>query len=236
MKSSNCIPSIDELYYWHISAGLFRTSRDSLPRIGLTSAYKQFGVSVADRETLRILTLNAETGEPALLGTNSLPFGATGSVSSFLRVSVALWYIGVRALGLCWTAFFDDYTLKCLAENAGRTAEMLFDLIGIDFAREGKKCTSFDTVVSTLGVELNLCDPEGRVLLGHTEKRKSELSMAVGEIIEKGKIDTKFAESLRGRTQWFEGYVFGRTAQRCVRTVGELIILEVCKELHIDTC
>ena len=202
----------------------------------MTSAYKQFGVSVADRETLRILTLNAETGEPALLGTNSLPFGATGSVSSFLRVSVALWYIGVRALGLCWTAFFDDYTLKCLAENAGRTAEMLFDLIGIDFAREGKKCTSFDTVVSTLGVELNLCDPEGRVLLGHTEKRKSELSMAVGEIIEKGKIDTKFAESLRGRTQWFEGYVFGRTAQRCVRTVGELIILEVCKELHIDTC
>ena len=191
----------------------------------LTSAYKQFGVSVADRETLRILTLNAETGEPALLGTNSLPFGATGSVSSFLRVSVALWYIGVRALGLCWTTFFDDYTLlsrRCIAENAGRTAEMLFDLVGIDFAREGKKCTNFDTVVSTLGVELNLCDPEGRVLLGHPERRKSELSNAVGEIIEKGKIDTKFAESLRGRMQWFEGYVFGRTAQRCVRTVGEL--------------
>ena len=77
-------------------------------------------------------------------------------------------------------------------------------------------------MVSTLGVELNLCDPEGRVLLGHTERRKTELSNAVGEIIEKGKIDTKFAESLRGRMQWFEGYVFGRTAQRCVRTVGEL--------------
>ncbi len=99
---------------------------------------------------------------------------------------------------------------------------MLFDLVGIDFAREGKKCTNFDTIVSTLGVELNLCDPEGRVLLGHTERRKSELSNAVGEVIEKGKIDTKFAESLRGRMQWFEGYVFGRTAQRCVRTVGEL--------------
>ena len=99
---------------------------------------------------------------------------------------------------------------------------MLFDLVGIDFAREGKKCTSFDTIVSTLGVELNLCNPEGRVLLGHTERRKSELSDAVGEIIEKERIDTKFAESLRGRMQWFEGYVFGRTAQRCVRTVGDL--------------
>ena len=191
----------------------------------LTSAYKQFGVSVADRDILRILTMNAETGEPTLLCTNSLPFGATGSVSSFFRVSVALWYIGVRALGLCWTAFFDDYTLlsrRCLAENAGRTAEMLFDLIGIDFAREGKKCTKFDTIVSTLGVEVNLCSAGGKVLLGHTEKRKSELSDAAGEIIKRKNIDTKVAESLRGRMQWFEGYVFGRTAQRCVQTIGEL--------------
>ena len=191
----------------------------------LTSAYKQFGVSVADRNLLRILTLNPEHGRSVLLGTNSLPFGATGSVNAFLRVSLAIWFIGVRALGLCWTAFFDDYTLlsrKCLAKSAGASAELLFDLLGIEFAREGKKCTEFSTLVSTLGVELNLCGPSGEVLLGHTEKRKTELSEAVSDIILRGKIETKFAESLRGRMQWFEGYVFGRTAQRCVQTVGEL--------------
>ena len=191
----------------------------------LTSAYKQFGVSVADRNLLRILTLNPESGRSVLLGTNSLPFGATGSVNAFLRVSLAIWFIGVRALGLCWTAFFDDYTLlsrKCLAKSAGASAELLFDLLGIEFAREGKKCTEFSTLVSTLGVELNLCGPSGEVLLGHTEKRKTELSEAVSDIILRGKIETKFAESLRGRMQWFEGYVFGRTAQRCVQTVGEL--------------
>ena len=191
----------------------------------LTSAYKQFGVSVADRNLLRILTLNPESGESVLLGTNSLPFGATGSVIASLRVSLAIWFIGVRALGLCWTAFFDDYTLlsrKCLANSSGSAAELLFDLLGIDFAREGKKCTDFSTLVSTLGVELNLCGSSGEVLLGHTEKRKTELCEAVSDIIQRGKIDTKFAESLRGRMQWFEGYVFGRTAQRCVQTVGEL--------------
>ena len=74
----------------------------------LTSAYKQFGVSSSDRDILRILTLDHNTGRPVLLGANELPFGATGSVSSFLKVSMAIWYIGVRALGLCWTAFFDD--------------------------------------------------------------------------------------------------------------------------------
>ena len=169
--------------------------------------------------------MNPESGEPVLLGTNSLPFGPTGSVSAFLRVSLAIWFIGVRALGLCWTAFFDDYTLlsrKCLAKNSGGAAELLFDLLGIDFAREGKKCTDFSTVVSTLGVELNLCGSSGEVLLGHTERRKTELCEAVSDIIQRGKIDTKFAESLRGGMQWFEGYVFGRTAQRCVQTVGEL--------------
>ena len=191
----------------------------------LTSAYKQFGVSVADRNLLRILTLNPESGESVLLGTNSLPFGATGSVNAFLRVSLAIWFIGVRALGLCWTAFFDDYTLlsrKCLARSSGSSAELLFDLLGVEFAREGKKCTEFSTLVSTLGVELNLCGSDGKVLLGHTEKRRVELSDAMSEIILRGKIETKFAESLRGRMQWFEGYVFGRTAQRGVQTVGEL--------------
>ena len=140
-------------------------------------------------------------------------------------MSLAIWFIGVRALGLCWTAFFDDYTLlsrKCLAKSVGSSAELLFDLLGIEFAREGKKCTEFSALVSTLGVELNLCGPLGEVFLGHTEKRKTELSDAVSEIILRGKIETKFAESLRGRMQWFEGYVFGRTAQRCVQTVGEL--------------
>ena len=193
----------------------------------LTSAYKQFGVSVADRNLLRILTLNPESGESVLLGTNSLPFGATGSVNAFLRVSLAIWFIGVRALGLCWTAFFDDYTLlsrKCLARSSGSSAELLFDLLGVEFAREGKKCTEFSTLVSTLGVELNLCASDGKVLLGHTEKRKAELSDAMSEIILRGKIETKFAESLRGRMQWFEGYVFGRIAQRGVQTVGELAL------------
>ena len=94
--------SIDELsayISWTISNIKGFSTKDWVGKTyDLTSAYKQFGVNVADRETLRILTLNAETGEPALLGTNSLPFGAAGSVSSFLRVSVALWYIGVRAL------------------------------------------------------------------------------------------------------------------------------------------
>ena len=49
----------------------------------LTSAYKQFGIHARDREVLRIATWNADEHRVALLGVNALPFGATGSVSSF---------------------------------------------------------------------------------------------------------------------------------------------------------
>ena len=49
----------------------------------LTSACKQFGIHARDRKVLRIATWNADEHRVALLGVNALPFGATGSVSSF---------------------------------------------------------------------------------------------------------------------------------------------------------
>ena len=65
--------------------GGFNRTTGSRETYDLTSAYKQFDVSVADRN-LRILTLNPESGESVLLGTNSLPFGATGSVSASVAI------------------------------------------------------------------------------------------------------------------------------------------------------
>ena len=59
----------------------------------LTSAYKQFGICEADRNLLCILTLNHQTGSPVPLGANSVLVGAAGSVSSFLRVSLAISYL-----------------------------------------------------------------------------------------------------------------------------------------------
>ncbi|CAL1134719.1 unnamed protein product [Cladocopium goreaui] len=46
-------------------------------------------------------------GAIRLIGFDALPFGAVGSVAGFLRVSLAVWFIGVVALQLCWTVFYD---------------------------------------------------------------------------------------------------------------------------------
>ena len=39
----------------------------------------------------------------------ALPFGASRSVYSFLRVAHSLWWLGSVALHFIWSSFFDDF-------------------------------------------------------------------------------------------------------------------------------
>ena len=82
----------------------------------LKAAYRHFGIDARSRDVLRIVMNNADTGTPTALGVNTLLFGAVGSVAGSVRISVALWFIGLAALRLCWTAFYDDFTALCRTE------------------------------------------------------------------------------------------------------------------------
>ena len=108
---------------------------------------------------MRIAAWNPEENAVALLGVNALPFGATGSVTSFLRVAMALWFLGLHCLDLVWTCVFDDYTLlsqDASLASASFAAESLFKLLGVQYAPEGSKNTEFSKGVKTLGAFLNL--------------------------------------------------------------------------------
>ena len=192
----------------------------------LRNAYKQYGIHPSDRDLLRLAVWNPHLGRVQFLGANALPFGAIGSVSAFLRVAMAVWYIGIRGLRLCWTSFFDDYTMlskRLTSRSAALAAESLFCLLGIDFARDGRKAVEWGTRVKTLGVVLDLkpdCGAEPYVELGHTESRVSELSTFLGQFLTAGSMSQKDAERLRGRLQWFESFAHGRIAQQALRTVS----------------
>ena len=127
---------------------------------------------------------------------------------------------------LCWTAFFDDYTVlskQVTARSAEIAAEGLFGLLGIQYAKEGKKAVSWETQVKTLGVVIDL-DPPGAngqfVQLGHTEARVQELRALIDNFLEKGCMSQKDAERLRGRLQWFETFAYGRIAHQALRTIS----------------
>ena len=193
----------------------------------LRSAYKQFGVSVQTRDLLRLLVWDSDQQTPCLLGVNALPFGASGSVSAFLRISMALWYVGTVGLKLCWTVFYDDFTVickRCLSRSTGLAAEALFDLFGMWYAKEGSKAVEFDTRVKTLGLLVELGDVRQGFAIGHTAERREELRNALNEILQNKKLEPKQAERLRGRMQWFEGYAFGRVAQHSLRILGDIAL------------
>ena len=180
----------------------------------LKNAYKQYGVRPQDRDLLRIAVWDHAHGRVRLMGTNALPFGAVGSVGAGLR--------------LCWTSFFDDFTLlskRVNCNSAAVAAESLFSLLGVQFAKEGKKAVEWATKVKTLGVVLDLepADSSGNyVTLGHTESRVAELRASLESFLQTGKMSRKDAEKLRGRLQWFESFAHGRIAQQSLRVISQV--------------
>ena len=194
----------------------------------LKHAYKQYGIAEADRKVIRLAVRNPITGGTSLFGVNSLPFGASGSVGGFLRVSLAIWFLGVALFRLVWTAFFDDYTVfsrDALVSNTAKTVETLFDLLGVEFARDGNKASAFAKVFKSLGVEIDLENFEsGIVRLGHTKERRDELSSVLQDILKERCVTAKQAESMRGRLHWFESFAFGRVANSAVKVLGDLAL------------
>ena len=126
------------------------------------------------------------------------------------------------------SSFFDDFTLlskRVNCNSAAVAAESLFSLLGVQFAREGKKAVEWATKVKTLGVVLDLepADSSGNyVTLGHTESRVAELRASLEGFLQTGKMSRKDAEKIRGRLQWFESFAHGRIAQQSLRVISQV--------------
>ena len=191
----------------------------------LRSAYKQFAVHPDDRAALRMGVNVPGSDRCAIIGFNSLPFGAVGSVAGFLRVSQAVWFLGYFGLGL-WSAFYDDYTLLSryeLESSSSWACEALFNLLGLAYAAEGQKCKPFDAKFKTLGLEVNTESfQQGYILVGHTDSRREELHSQLDVALKADTMTSKDAERMRGRMIFFEGYAFGRVANSAVKALGRL--------------
>ena len=196
----------------------------------LKAAYKQYGLSEADRSLLRLAVRDTDSHSVRYFGLNSLPFSAVGSVGGFLRISMALWFLGLKSLSLAWSAYFDDYTVFCaepLCRNTDQTVAAFFDLLGINYAKEGAKAVQFDVCLKTLGLHIDLNNfKNDKVLAGHTEARRSELEQTIGDILHAGFVTSKQAESLRGRLLWCESFSFGRIGNRYIKLLGDLAYQE----------
>ena len=207
----------------------------------LKSAYKQFGLNQDDRNLIRIAVVEPATGIPVLFGVNSLPFGAVGSVAGFLRVSLATWYTGVAGLGLCWTGYFDDFSTLCrpeLQNNTTWAVDSLFNLVGLDYAKEGAKAPEFSEAFKMLGVKVDTSGvSSSEVRVGHTDERKLELAAEFDLALEVKQLSSKGAERLRGRMVFYECFAAGRTTNLLLKNFGELCKHQrFVEDLTLDEC
>ena len=189
----------------------------------LKSAYKQLAIAKSSLSCAFVAVYNPRSGKAELFQLLAAPFGATRSVYSFLRVSNAIWYIGVKALSIIWSCFFDDYVSFCRDEhvsNTRMTVCLLFRLLGWKFAEEGDKAEDFAKEFGALGIRIMLEDSAaGVVKFTNTEKRAAELISTIHAILCKGFMTLVEAQRLRGRMQFMDGQLFGRLGKLCMREV-----------------
>ena len=89
----------------------------------LSSAYKQFPLHSSDRELMRIAVPRPEGRQCSIFGLNALPFGASGSVAGFLRVSTAVFHILTVGLGIWAGTFFDEFPIFSAGDVSRQTEQ-----------------------------------------------------------------------------------------------------------------
>ncbi|CAE7564390.1 unnamed protein product [Symbiodinium natans] len=154
----------------------------------------------------------------------ALPFGASRSVYSFLRVAHAIWWVGCTALSLMWTVFFDDDYVTLTFEQEVRHTDAavvaLFNLLGWSFDECGEKSTEFAEVFSALGVSFDFSSSrKGLVKVGNATSRVQELTRVISDVLSTKQLSRAMALRLRGRVQFCDSFLFGRAARLCLQAV-----------------
>eukprot|EP00435_Cladocopium_sp_Y103_P067672 s1151_g30.t1 len=214
------------LMYWFStcqSAGV--DSLIAVRTFDLASAYRQVGLSEKGQDFAYLKVYNPSERCTGFFRSLVLPFGAVRSVHSFLRLARALWWIGVKGCRVVWTSFYDDFiafSKPVLTGSTEKTIGLLFKLLGWVFAEEGDKAEPFSSSCSALGVFFDLVDThKGLAYVKNTEARRDELCSDLSDVIKSGSLQSKQAQRLRGRMQFAEAQLFGRTGKRCLRVLTE---------------
>ena len=117
----------------------------------------------------------------------ALPFGASRSVYSFLRVAHSLWWLGCVALKLPWTNFFDDVITLARSEESVSVdvvTRQFFRLLGWGVS-EGEKDFPFSEKFKALGIEVDLSAwSSGIARFANTSKRTAELVSTIKTVLE----------------------------------------------------
>lgn len=154
---------------------------------------------------------NPETKSVEVSRSRTLPFGATHSVYSFLRLAKMLRSVACRGPELITTNFYDDFVLAShplLQESTKNCMELVFLFTGWDFAKDGRKATEFSRICSALGVSFNLGESKHGILeVENTSRRIEDLT---ADVTRHRVLNRHDRLKLRGRLGFADGFLHGR--------------------------
>ena len=227
------VQAVDELASF-LALLLNHPAHSALPQVvgrtyDLKSAYKQFGVDEFHHKHCRI-GVRSPDGSVSQFSVGALPFGATGSVASFLRIAASVSFIAMTGLDIVLTNFFDDFTVLC-SEHEVKNVDFyltgLFKILGLSYAAEGDKAPPFSAVFGSLGMLFNLSSfQSGSFTLEHTAKRREELLHTIDALLLSERSLPKDLERLHGRLVWFGSFVFGRQMNISLRSLNKFASLK----------
>ena len=212
--------------YWSSeSHGAGSSSGLQIRTYDLSSAYRQLALSSRGRDCAYIAVFDPCKKQTAYFACRAVPFGAVRSVHSFLRLSRAIWWLGVVCCDLMWTSYFDDYVVMAqpeLVQSTGSVIASLFKLTGWIFAEEGRKAKPFDNSCKALGVVFDVSQsPNRKFFVKNTAERVDELKTDILDILAAGFISGAKARSLQGRMLFADAQIFGRVGRRCTRVFAK---------------
>eukprot|EP00435_Cladocopium_sp_Y103_P043140 s2541_g12.t1 len=190
--------------------------------VDLSKAYRQLGIAPGSRWVAYVAVYDPCTRSPKIFSMRALPFGASRSVYSFLRVAHSLWWLGAVAMDFVWSSFFDDFVT--FARNGEVPTKdiaivQFFKLLGWATS-SGDKDLPFGDSFKDLGVEVDLSDwKNGKASFRNTTKRIEELVQTITSVLKSNRLSAQAALSLRGRMQFAKSQIWGRAAKLCLNAV-----------------
>ena len=205
-------------------AGL--SGSDALEWLGktfdLSKAYKQLAV-LPDHQLHAIVGFPCG-GKWQFYKSVSLPFGCTGSVYGFVRISQALWFFLSKLLKAITSHYFDDFPTVERSDGC-RVLTLAFsallDLLGWDHAKEGDKALNFSATFDLLGVTFDLSGMSlGTLVVRNKTSRIEKLCAMLDQVAKDKNISAAKASELQGLLNFAVRFYLGRSMKHLVSAFG----------------
>ena len=189
----------------------------------LKAAYKQLVRRRADAPFATISLWDPVGMKVAFFDSVVLPFGSTGSVFGFNRISAAIKHLLEHVALVNASAFFDDFTIlefMKLQESADAAVLRLLEIVGWDVSLD--KLSPFSGSFKALGVffELQVL-AGGGVRVSNTEARKEAVKEEIDKILKSRSLSQSEASSLRGRLVFTEAQHWSRCGAATAAALSE---------------